>query len=148
MALPATAPLLLPAQVLEHPYPYPYPHSYPNPHLHPHSCPYPLLTQVLDEFLDTEGTYLADMRLVIKEFVIPLEPLLPPSLHDALFANLVGEIEPLHAALSERLGERLHPSPNPNPNPNLNPDPDRKPSPHPQPAPHQASGWTPPSRSG
>ena len=79
------------------------------------------MPQVLDEFLDTEGTYLADMRLVITEFVTPLEPLLPPSLHGALFANLVGEIEPLHAALSERLGERLHPNPSLNPNPNPNP---------------------------
>ena len=79
---------------------------------------------MLDEFLDTESTYLADMRLVIKEFVIPLERLLPPSLHEALFANLVGEIEPLHAALSERLGERLHPSPSPSPSPDPSPDPD------------------------
>ncbi len=37
---------------------------------------------------------------------MPLEPLLPPSLHEALFANLVAEIEPLHAALGERLGAR------------------------------------------
>ena len=79
---------------------------------------------MLDEFLGTESTYLADMRLVIKEFVIPLERLLPPSLHEALFANLVGEIEPLHAALSERLGERLHPSPSPSPSPDPSPDPD------------------------
>ena len=46
---------------------------------------------------------------------MPLEPLLPPSLHEALFANLVAEIEPLHAALGERLGARLRPSPYPNP---------------------------------
>ena len=61
---------------------------------------------MLDEFVETEGHYLADMQLVIREFVVPLEPLLPPSLHEALFANLVAEIEPLHAALGERLGAR------------------------------------------
>ena len=93
------------------------------------------MPQVLDEFLDTEGTYLADMRLVITEFVTPLEPLLPPSLHGALFANLVGEIEPLHAALSERLGERLHPNPSLNPNPNPNPHPSPSPNPNPTPDP-------------
>ena len=77
-----------------------------------HAVPLPstALGQVLDEFLETEATYLADMRLVIREFAEPLEPLLPPSLHDALFVNLVSEIEPLHAALSTRLGERRHAS--------------------------------------
>ena len=77
-----------------------------------HAVPLPstALGQVLDEFLETEATYLADMRFVIREFAEPLEPLLPPSLHDALFVNLVSEIEPLHAALSTRLGERRHAS--------------------------------------
>ena len=73
----------------------------------PSSCmdlaPTPL-SQVLDEFLQTEATYLDDIHLVMREFFEPLAaPVLPEALHAALFANLVDELEPLHHALEEAL---------------------------------------------
>ena len=47
-----------------------------------------LLTEVFDEIISTEATYLEDLRFVTTRFLTPMTDLLSPQQHHAIFSNI------------------------------------------------------------
>ena len=63
------------------------------------------LCDVFDEILETEATYLADLKAVHRHFLVPLRSWLSPAQHQTIFSNLE-----VLLTLHEKLGEDLHPA--------------------------------------
>ena len=60
------------------------------------------MREVFDELLQTEATYLGDLEFVRVRYLTPMRELLPPSTHNAIFANLELLVQ-LHTTLSADL---------------------------------------------
>ena len=57
-----------------------------------------LLDEVFDEIIETEATYLNDLRFVSSRFLMPMRGMLTPQQHNSIFAN-IDTLLPLHEKL-------------------------------------------------